>query len=93
MSDDPKERESKGENQKRLASHLAGCLEDEDCVELFGCWSGDEQEEPVRQREIAVHELLDENFFFIEKEHVIVKKSVDQAARTTPKLRSSVSDL
>lgn len=48
MNDDSKERESKGENQRRLALYLAECLSDEESIELFGCWSGDEQEDSVQ---------------------------------------------
>jgi hypothetical protein len=79
MSDVPKERESKRENQRRLADYLATCLEDEESIELFGCWSGDEQEAPVREREIDVADLLDERFFFIEKERIVVKKKANQS--------------
>lgn len=75
LSSDPKERASKQQNQKLLAGYLAGCLNDEDGVELFGCWSGDEQETPVRRREISVSDLLGEEFFFIEKEHILVTKT------------------
>mgnify|MGYP001202638673 CR=1 FL=1 len=77
MSEDPKERDAKRENQLRLASYLSSCLEDEDAIELYGCWSGGEEDEPVRTREIVVADLRDEHFFFIESERIVVKKKGD----------------
>jgi len=72
LSDDENVRVSKGENQRQLAMYIAECLRDEESVELYGCWSGDEDSPAVRHRVIAVGELIDENFFFIEKEHITV---------------------
>ena len=83
LNDDPKERESKRENQRRLAAYITECLHDEESVELYGCWSGDEGASPVRHREIGVGELLAEQFFFIEKEHVTVRKTANQTLVTT----------
>ena len=84
VGDDPKRRESKRENQLRLADYLTACLEDEETVELYGCWSGEEQDEPVRKREIVVADLRDERFFFIERERILVKKENDPANVNDP---------
>jgi hypothetical protein len=62
------------ENQRRLANYLTTCLADEEYVELFSCWSGDEAAEPVRRRQVLVSELLNEEFHFIEREHIAVRK-------------------
>lgn len=73
MDEDPEQQAATRENQRRLAAYLADCLADEDHVELFGCWSGDEEQPRVRSREIAVEDLLDQEFHFIEKEHITVR--------------------
>ena len=73
MNEDPEQLAATRDNQERLSRYLAACLADEDSLELYGCWNGDESQPPVRHREITPQDVLGERFHFIEKEHIIVK--------------------
>lgn len=64
--DKPEEQASKRDNQQRLHDYLAACLEDEEFVELFSCWSGDEAENCELRRDVPLRALIDEEFFFSE---------------------------
>ncbi|WP_367874562.1 hypothetical protein [Luteolibacter sp. Populi] len=75
MNEDPEKLAATRDNQERLSRYLAACLEDEDSLELYGCWNGDESLPPVRHREITPQDVLGERFHFIEKEHILVKSS------------------
>jgi hypothetical protein len=66
--DEPEELAAKRDNQRRLHDYLQACLADEDFVELFSCWSGDEADAVESSRDIAVADLLDESFFFSESQ-------------------------
>ena len=52
------------DNMTNLHAYVAECLGDEESVELFGCWSGDEAKPVQLRRLIRVVKLLDETFRF-----------------------------
>ena len=80
---DGEEKRSKQENQRHLHAYLRECLQDEDEIELFGCWSGEEGQQADTKRAIFVDELITQEFFFDERERILVKRSahVAQGAR------------
>jgi hypothetical protein len=51
-------------NQSGLHAYVKECLVDEDTLELFGCWSGDEDKPIQNRRNIHVDDLLGNEFFF-----------------------------
>ena len=59
---------SKQDNQKRLHDHVSNCLADEEFVELFSCWSGDEAEPIESRRDVELADVISENFFFAERQ-------------------------
>ena len=61
---DNTEKEKISDNQTRLHTYLRECLTDEDSLELFGCWSGDESKMLQSKRIIHVDDLLNSDFFF-----------------------------
>jgi hypothetical protein len=65
--------ESKNKNQLQLYETLYELLNGENYVELFGCWAGGE-DDLEEKREIAVGELLKDEFYFMENELITVKK-------------------
>lgn len=70
---DLSEIESKNKNQKDLFNIVNEILDEENFVELFGCWAGGEQE-IESQREIQVDELIEKDFYFNENELIKVTK-------------------
>lgn len=64
----------KEKNQRQLFERLRKLLKDEDYIELFGCWDGDQELEIEFQREIIIDELLSNTFYFREKELIKVTK-------------------
>jgi hypothetical protein len=66
--------EQKKSNQIALHNYLKKCLEFEETVELYGIYNGDEGQRVVSEREVSVNELLKDDFYFIEKELLIVHK-------------------
>ncbi len=64
----------KDKNQQQLCELLTKVLKNEDYVELFSCWADDEESEIEFQREIILDELLEETFYFREKELIKVAK-------------------
>lgn len=74
--DDPEAVASKRDNHRRLHDYVAACLADEDSVELFSCWSGDEDEAVESSRDVALADLLDESFFFSERQVTRVFRAV-----------------
>lgn len=62
------------DNQRRLHEYLSECLVDEDEIELFGCWSGDEEIPAEKSRTILVDDLVTKEFFFEEREKIVVRK-------------------
>jgi len=73
LMEDEEQRNGVRLNQQGLARYLAECLADEESIELFTCWNGDEAEPLKRRREIRLAELLEDDFEFEEKEVVIVR--------------------
>lgn len=57
-----------------LYAYLTECLQEESELELFGCWTGDEQLPLEHQREIRVDEITKPAFFFEEREFTKVRK-------------------
>jgi hypothetical protein len=72
-TEDEEHRSSVRKNQQGLARYLAACLMDEESIELFTCWNGDETQPLKRRREIRVADLLEDEFEFEEKEVVVVR--------------------
>lgn len=70
---EPEERQSKRENHRRLFEYVADCLRSEKEIELFGCWSGDEELPGEGCRTVIVDDLADRTFWFKEREKVVVK--------------------
>lgn len=62
------------ENQKRLFEYINECLVDEDSIEIFACWAGNENEPTQSKRKIAVHEIMQADFYFEEDEFIVVEK-------------------
>lgn len=73
LIDDAGQRASVRDNQQRLARYLSECLADEDSIELFTCWNGDESLPLEARREIHVSDLLEDEFEFNEKELITVR--------------------
>lgn len=63
------------ESQLRLYRYLSECLQDEEAVELYGCWAGDEGLPIENDRVIGVEELIDPGFYFRERERLVVGRS------------------
>lgn len=74
MIDDNDQIASKADNQKRLHDYITDCLVDEETVELYSCWSGDEELPQEHERTIDVAELIDNEFFFAERQRTIVMR-------------------
>jgi hypothetical protein len=49
-------------------------LETETSLELYGVYNGDEGQKVVSERNIKIKDLIDKDFFFVEKELLIVHK-------------------
>jgi hypothetical protein len=73
MIDDKEQRAIVRKNQEGLARYLSECLSDEEFIELFTCWNGDEALPLERRRELRVEELLEDEFEFGEKELIVVR--------------------
>jgi hypothetical protein len=69
---DHEELKSKRENQRQLVDYLTFCLRDESFLELYGCWSGDEEEAPEKRLRVTIDELAEESFLFLERHHLTV---------------------
>jgi len=54
------------------ASRLAHYVREHQVEQIYSCWSGDEDEPPQFERRIAPEELVAENFFFRERELLII---------------------
>ena len=67
------EKNEKDKNQIQLYEHILGFLNQEDFIELFGCWAGGE-DNLENSREIRVIDLIDDDFYFAENELITVKK-------------------
>jgi len=78
--DDPKELASKAENHRNLHNYLKECLKDEQTIELFSCWSGDETDKVEHRQEIALSDLLRPEFIFLEHQFTIVTIGEPDAA-------------
>ena len=72
MIDDAEELASKADNHTLLHEYISKCLADEDSIELYSCWSGDEALPMEFDRTISVDELVDGDFWFAEKQRTIV---------------------
>ncbi len=73
--DDADELVSKHDNQKRLHDYAATCLDDEETIELYSCWSGDESLPIEHDRTITLNELLDDDFWFAERQRTVVSRN------------------
>jgi hypothetical protein len=73
MMEDEEQRATVKTNQEGLARYLSSCLADEESIELFTCWNGDESHPLEHRRDIHVSDLLKDDFEFMEKELVTVR--------------------
>jgi len=76
MIDDAEQLASKTDNQARLHEYISKCLADEDSIELYSCWSGDETLPIELDRTISVDDLVDNDFWFAERQRTIVVQSI-----------------
>lgn len=67
-SDDPEQEASKRDNHQRIRDYLSSCLADESSVELYSVWSGDEELPTEHTRVVALSDLLDPGFAFLERQ-------------------------
>lgn len=75
MIEDAAELAKHSENQAQLHGYVKQCLEDEKTIELYGCWSGDESLSLEHERSITVEELLQDDFWFAERQRTIVTRA------------------
>lgn len=75
--EDSEKAESKAANIKRLHDYLSECLHDEASVELYSCWSGDEDSGPDFKRVVSIDDILKRNFHFSEKQLTTVETQSD----------------
>ena len=74
LSETPEERGRTRANQENLADYLRQCLEDEEEIELYGCWSGDEGEEATSERDLPLDSLLSDSFAFVESQRIRIHR-------------------
>lgn len=72
MIDDPQQLASKADNQNRLHDYIAACLVDQESVELYSCWSGEETLPMEHDRRIRLSELVSGGFVFLERQRTVV---------------------
>jgi hypothetical protein len=65
---------SKNKNQQALFSYVSGSLANESSIELYGVWAGDERRGVETKTEVNIIDLINEEFYFGERELTIVKK-------------------
>jgi hypothetical protein len=75
MTDDKEELASQEANKRLLMAYLEGCLVDEESLELFSCWSGDEEEKLESIREIRIEDMAKNEFFFAERQLTKVSRN------------------
>ena len=68
------------DNQRRLHDYLIECLQDEEVIELYGCWSGDEELPTEKRRTVDVSNLVSKDFWFEEREQSIITKGEPTSA-------------
>lgn len=66
--------QQKKKNQFHLFEYLNDCLETESSLELYGVYNGDEGQKVVSEKHITIRDLIDRNFYFVERELLIVQK-------------------
>ena len=59
----------------RLSQYLIKAVEQNETIELFACWDGDQAEKPVKRGRITPLEIGGESFWFEEKEFLLVERS------------------
>ena len=59
----------------RLAEYLTKAVEENNNIELFACWEGDQAEKPVKYDTITPFDLGGDSFWFEEKDFLLVKKN------------------
>ena len=72
MSEDAEDSAAKTDNQALLFDYISKCLDDEDSIELYSCWSGDEELPVEHERTIDVAELVNGDFWFAERQRTVV---------------------
>jgi hypothetical protein len=72
MSEDAEDSAAKTDNQALLFDYISKCLDDEDSIELYSCWSGDEELPVEHERTIDVAELVKGDFWFAERQRTVV---------------------
>ncbi len=55
------------QDHQELHDLVTSLMSDGGCVELYGCWDGDEREKVEHEEEIQASRLLEENFWFRER--------------------------
>ncbi len=58
------------------------CLVDEDTVELYSCWSGEEDLSVEHERVVPLAELQKETFGFLERQRTVVRPNSDSEMST-----------
>lgn len=71
---DPDDASATDTTQEQLHKYLGECLENQDFIELYGCWSGEESESADHYREVTINDLKSDHFFFLERELTKVVK-------------------
>ncbi len=74
---------SKQDNQKLLRDYIEACLVNEEFVELFSCWSGDEAKPVESRRDVALADLVSRDFFFSERQLTRVFKPLNKTQQST----------
>lgn len=64
----------KDKNHHQLFELIKKILVNEDYIELFGCWDGDQETKVEFRREVKLDVLSSETFYFREKELIKVTK-------------------
>jgi hypothetical protein len=61
----------------RLSQYLTKAAEQNETIELFACWEGDQAEEPVKRRKATPSDIGGESFWFEEREFLLIALSFD----------------
>jgi hypothetical protein len=80
---EPETLASKRDNHRSLHDYVEACLADEDFIELFSCWSGDEADAAESSRDVTLEDLLQETFFFSEMQLTRVFGTVPSGLTST----------
>lgn len=68
------EGEACAENHRRLYQYVRSSLEQQEAIELFSCWSGDEELPCEHRREVDLCEMESPAFCFAERQLTLVHR-------------------